>query len=368
MSGVRKYPIHKTFYWINKRFGLKFANCCALKIHAELSLDMLKNNSNYANNFWFQDGRPFKEFGQRIGTSEHPSLYELRLKHRIINHADKIQKYELGKPGHGTAEKVLLVVGGIGSGKTTLINAMINNILGVEWESDFRFKLKPEGACHEGDMTNWLSSYTIHHQEGFRIPYTIRIIDTPGFGNRTSVLKDKEIAKQLQRFLSKQKDLQDGISHIDAVCLVAQSSQALLTPSQKYIFDFILSLFGKDVEDNILLVTTFADAQQPPILEALKGSKIPHKNWFKFNNASLFANTTAGDEALWKIGAQSFADLFSCVEKLKVTRYICLRIRPPLHVSLNNFVARPSFKNLRTVFLTKWPRMSKKCLHLKNDL
>ena len=35
---------------------------------------------------------------------------------------------------------------------------------------------------------------------------------------------------------------------------------------------------------------------------------------------------------------------------LKVTRYICFKIRPLLHVSLSNFVARPSFKTLIGVF------------------
>ena len=35
------------------------------------------------------------------------------------------------------------------------------------------------------------------------------------------------------------------------------------------------------------------------------------------------------------------------------------KIIHPLHVSLNNFVYRPSFKNLRDDFLTKWPKMSK---------
>ena len=39
------------------------------------------------------------------------------------------------------------------------------------------------------------------------------------------------------------------------------------------------------------------------------------------------------------------------------------KIRPLLQVSLNNFVIKPSFKNLRDNFLTKWPRMSKVCLH-----
>ena len=51
----------------------------------------------------------------------------------------------------------------------------------------------------------------------------------------------------------------------------------------------------------------------------------------------------------------------------KVTRYLCFKIRPLLHVSVNNYVARPSFKHLRG-FLTKWPRMPKVYLHLKSDL
>ncbi len=33
------------------------------------------------------------------------------------------------------------------------------------------------------------------------------------------------------------------------------------------------------------------------------------------------------------------------------------KIRPPLNVSLNNSVNRPSFRNMRDNFLTKWPRM-----------
>ncbi len=36
--------------------------------------------------------------------------------------------------------------------------------------------------------------------------------------------------------------------------------------------------------------------------------------------------------------------------QFKITRYLCFKIRPLLHVSLNNFVARTSFKNLRGIF------------------
>ncbi len=41
-----------------------------------------------------------------------------------------------------------------------------------------------------------------------------------------------------------------------------------------------------------------------------------------------------------------------------------MKIRPPLHVSLNNSVTRPYLKNLRDIFLTKSPTMSSKvCKH-----
>ena len=37
-------------------------------------------------------------------------------------------------------------------------------------------------------------------------------------------------------------------------------------------------------------------------------------------------------------------------------------------MSLNNFTTRTSLKNLRDNFLTKWPRMSKVCLHFQGEL
>ncbi len=54
-----------------------------------------------------------------------------------------------------------------------------------------------------------------------------------------------------------------------------------------------------------------------------------------------------------------------CLYVTKIQYLVCLRledtygarIRPPLHVSFNNYVIRPSIKNLRDNFLTKWPRM-----------
>lgn len=46
-----------------------------------------------------------------------------------------------GSAGKDDVEKKVLMVGSTGSGKSTLINAMINYILGVNWEDPNRFKL-----------------------------------------------------------------------------------------------------------------------------------------------------------------------------------------------------------------------------------
>ena len=54
-----------------------------------------------------------------------------------------ISKYELGKPiqGQPIIEKVLMLVGATGAGKTTLINGMVIYIYGVQWADDFRCQL-----------------------------------------------------------------------------------------------------------------------------------------------------------------------------------------------------------------------------------
>jgi Tfp pilus assembly pilus retraction ATPase PilT len=39
------------------------------------------------------------------------------------------------------SEKIVLILGETGSGKSTIIDLMINYLLGVEYEDNFRFKL-----------------------------------------------------------------------------------------------------------------------------------------------------------------------------------------------------------------------------------
>ncbi|XP_066967845.1 uncharacterized protein [Macrobrachium rosenbergii] len=218
-----------------------------------------------------------------------------------------------------------MFVGSTGSGKATLINGIINYTFAVNWDDDFRFKLitEPESHSHAKSQTNKISSYTIHHQEGFRIPYTLTIVDTPDIDIQ-GIKRDKELSEQIRTVFSTR-----AIGGISAIAFVVQSSLPRLTPTQRFIFDQILSLFGKDIASNIFLLLTFADCQQPQVLSGIREANIPYRRFFKFNNSALYACSTGlgrqkqGDEdnnfdaaMFWKMGENSFMRFF---EVLRLT-------------------------------------------------
>ena len=73
--------------------------------------------------------------------------------------------------------------------------------------------------------TKWITAYTIHHQPWFKIPYTVTIIDTPGFGHTDGFEKDIQLMQQIREFFS----LDDfGETHLDVVGFVAKASDARL--------------------------------------------------------------------------------------------------------------------------------------------
>uniref|UniRef100_A0A8C5N4M5 AIG1-type G domain-containing protein n=1 Tax=Leptobrachium leishanense TaxID=445787 RepID=A0A8C5N4M5_9ANUR len=195
-----------------------------------------------------------------------------------------------GKKNLQKHHKVIMMVGQTGAGKSTLINGMINHILGVEWKDNVRIKLIEEHTSLDQIQTSKVTCYEINHQEGFKIPYSLTILDTPGFGysGRT---EDKQIVKQITECFTSPA----GVQHIDAVCFVVRDTDIRLSDAQKYVFDSVLQVFGKDIEENIIFCVTYCDdSEEPKVINTVVKASVPcAKNEqdrpvnFCFNNSDI---------------------------------------------------------------------------------
>ncbi|KAG8147427.1 hypothetical protein E2320_022760 [Naja naja] len=99
-----------------------------------------------------------------------PLVFALPLKKVSSDVSTSCLAYQLGKENPEVPNKVILLMGATGCGKATLINGMINYILGVQWEDNFRFKLIHETT--QRSKAGSRTSVTAHGEpsEGFPIP------------------------------------------------------------------------------------------------------------------------------------------------------------------------------------------------------
>jgi hypothetical protein len=273
----------------------------------------------------------------KVGENGYPTIYKLKITEEILDKKLGLRKCYVGQPtlvnGCPAQEKIIMMVGATGAGKSTMINAFVNYFYETQWNNNFRLKLiteEDEGVngvaqSQTKSQTKFITAYTLHYQEGCPVPYTLTIIDTPGFGDAEGIKRDEEITKQIREFFM-MKD-PPRIDHLDAIGFVVQNSVNRLTPTQKYIFDSILSIFGKDIASNMFSLITFADGQTPPVLQAIKGADVPSITHFKFNNSALYAINQLNndddeeegniDSMFWKIGVTSLKKFFIEFQKVK---------------------------------------------------
>ena len=253
-----------------------------------------------------------------------PSVYKLNTTYVHMKHIDvESFNFQIGKRNEQLPEKVILLVGATGAGKTTLVNGLINCIFGIKWENPGRLILTETPTNRKGSnqalsQTTSVSVYKINHSKHDQLSYNLTIIDTPGFEDTDGLNKDNIIMTKINTLLTSDK----VIDHIDGIGFVVQAPLSRLSPTQSYVINSVYSLFGNDVADNIFVLATFSDAMSlPHVKSALDEAQIKYNKMFKFNNSALYANTNKKDKymlnkLLWEMGMESFNTFISELEAI----------------------------------------------------
>ncbi|XP_051738008.1 uncharacterized protein LOC127505987 isoform X2 [Ctenopharyngodon idella] len=212
------------------------------------------------------------------------------------------------------------MVGETGTGKTTLINTIVNYMLGVQREDKVWFEITDnQSNWKDHSPTTIITVYGVYDQKS---PEDLTIIDTPGYGNTHGISFDKEIAMNLLRLS------EDGLHEIDAVCLVIDASQTRLSGRQMYIFDAVQSLFGRDIAENIVLLFTHSSGAHPKnALTAVKEAEIKcavndkkKPVFFLFDNCQSMPfdeKYKTIQEQSWKLSHSGITRFFKFLENMK---------------------------------------------------
>ena len=280
-----------------------------------------------------------KKCAKNVGRDE-MDVYSVPLTktgNRSGNGPSSVERYIFGKAGKKEDErkqhKTILLMGATGSGKTGLINAMMNYILNVDWRDPFRFRLieEQQQLASSRRHKNRVNVYEVNHYEGFRIPYSVTIIDTPEYDDAKNLAKNQEITDLIRKFFENK----DGIQEVDVVGFVVDASQPRLTPTESYMFESILSIFGNDVKENISFLLNFADNQNPPVADSLCPARV--EPLLKFNSRAFFNCNRKGpvpgmDESCVMDCEGSFSYQFNLVTNYKFNSFLW-------HMGVENFYA-----------------------------
>ena len=108
--------------------------------------------------------------------------------------------------------------------------------------------------------------------------------------------------------------------------MVCKCYEARFNYSQKYIFNYIVDLFGKDMADNFIILFTFCDVgkiiskqcfeeKDSPFHEIINRIKEPW--YFKFNNSGFFSKKKKNiTREFFDMGKESFKKLLDRLKSL----------------------------------------------------
>ncbi len=242
---------------------------------------------------------------QKIGHQNVMDLFAVEPNGRLTT----VERFVFGEPEVKVSgrvmrkqSKTILLIGESSSGKTSLINSLVNYVFNVAWEDPFRFQLIPEQVDDQKS-----SVYDVHYAKGFRIDYSLTIVDTPSFSSdEADCVKNQEIVEMIRKFINDD----DGVQEVDMVCFVMDSSIPHLTPLQLYIYCSLITIFGNKIKENVNFLFNYADNQDPPLLSAIAEAELVTNGQpfhHKFNSLLFGSNTSSGRAE----------DFFWCIDNFK---------------------------------------------------
>uniref|UniRef100_A0A671QTQ6 Uncharacterized LOC107702766 n=1 Tax=Sinocyclocheilus anshuiensis TaxID=1608454 RepID=A0A671QTQ6_9TELE len=282
-----------------------------------------------------------------------PKRYCLETERKVLDDNGKVRKWTYGIKDTSKPNQIILLVGETGAGKTTLINTMVNYLLGVKFEDEEWYEITEEAAGDQAESQT--SEITVYEVFPVKSPMSLTIIDTPGYGDTRGLDKDLEVAENLNLATLFQSN--DGVHEVDAVCFVIKSSKNRLSDRQHYIISSILSLFGKDIMNNIVFLITHSDGLPPKnVIGAINKAKIPCRRdksgqplYFLFINRQAEARHTErhymrAQRNAWKDSMKEVKDFLQSLDEknrrsLELTSDVLME-RIQLEASISNLQLR----------------------------
>uniref|UniRef100_A0A3Q1JSW6 Septin-type G domain-containing protein n=1 Tax=Anabas testudineus TaxID=64144 RepID=A0A3Q1JSW6_ANATE len=265
----------------------------------------------------------------------------------------------VGEKNLNEINKTILLVGETGSGKSTLINTLMNYTMGVKFEDNIWFEIvEDEKRSQTESQTLDVIVYEIFGFKGQTLPYSLTIIDTPGYGDTRGIEHDERVSQRLFDLFRSN----DGVHEINAVGLVMKSSDNRVSDRLSYIFDSAMSLFGKNMEKNIVALITHSDGMTPEnVLQALEGAEIKcaknEKNepvHFLFNNCLSRERTEKNKPGLknaWEVteeGMEQFTNFLETLTAQKLTTTVeVLNLTVRLKACIQNLQERIEFTEMK---------------------
>uniref|UniRef100_A0A3Q0S309 Septin-type G domain-containing protein n=1 Tax=Amphilophus citrinellus TaxID=61819 RepID=A0A3Q0S309_AMPCI len=196
-------------------------------------------------------------------SSGSPAVYQLK--------ANK-QEMTVGEKNPNKPNKIILFVGETGAGKSTLIDTLLNYTMGVKFEDEVWFQILEEEKRRQTEsQTPDVIVYEIFDFENKTLPYSLTIIDTPGYGDTRGIEHDKFINQRLLDLFRSE----DGVHELHTVGLVMKASDNRLSDRLMYVYDSVVSLFGENMEKNIVALITHSTGGPPEnVLHALEAAKV----------------------------------------------------------------------------------------------